>query len=352
MAAAPGPKKPIPRATGWQIPGALAKNVVFDLGILYTVADVFLFMGTNPLGFMAMLGAVGVSAAVKAACVLQPDFVERRPKLKKIIEDDRTPLRAAGLAMLLVTGATLATGLLLPAAASFFFAVSNFGLAETMSKKHIDDERHKAEEHKKQSSKSLFSTLFKRPDMYLNIGFGLAGLMAGGGAMLVLPMVAAAFGVGVLNTMRGKAEYEGHPKLITGAAAILFGAVGVLSGHPLIAVGHFINGVVLCEMERRMTPGGLPTICKNIASGAKKLLGKGKEAPLPAPQPAPAPTVIIAPTEEHYGHLPQPEPLRGEFGIRAQPVPHEYSQPDAMEMDEARKRIAGFNNPRPKPLAA
>ena len=93
---ATGPKPEITKATGWQIPGAITKHVVLDPGIAYTTADVLLFAGTNPVGLGAMLTATGVAATLKTAAVLQPSFLDKHPRVKKLVFDDRTPLRAAG----------------------------------------------------------------------------------------------------------------------------------------------------------------------------------------------------------------------------------------------------------------
>ncbi|HYD18243.1 MAG TPA: hypothetical protein VEF76_07175 [Patescibacteria group bacterium] len=286
-----GPKQEIPKATGWEIPGALTKHVVLDPGIAYTTADVLMFAGTNPVGLGAMLTATGIAATLKTAAVLQPTWLDKHPRVKKAIFDDRTPLRAGGLALLVVTGATVATGAWLPAAASLLFAVANFRLAESISKKHIADEKDKKPaEPKKGFAKAvdIVTTIFKRPDIYLNAGFALAGLMAGGAALFILPVVAVAFALGVKNSIQGKPEYNAHPKLITAGAAGVFAGIGQANGHGLIAGAHLLNAVVLAEMERRITPGGAKQIFKNIVTAPLKLFGFGKKpevvaAPVPVP---------------------------------------------------------------------
>src|SRR5262245_54803773 len=117
-------KEVTPRATGWQIPGAMIKGVIIDPGIVYTSADVLLFAGANTVGLTAMLAATGLAASLKALSIIQPKFLDKYPKISKVAFDDRTPLRAGGMALLVVGGAAISTGAFLPAAASLLFAVA------------------------------------------------------------------------------------------------------------------------------------------------------------------------------------------------------------------------------------
>lgn len=344
MGLASGPKPVIPRPTPREIPGALTKHVFLDPGLAYTAADTLLFLGTNIVGAVSMVSAIAIATALKTISVLQPDFAEKYPKLKELANDDRVPLRAGGLAMLVVTGATVATGAWLPAAASFFFAVANFGLAESVSKQHIAAENEKAAAHKTQSMAEKAAALLKRPDIYLNIGFGLAGLMAGGASMLILPLVGAAFALGAKNTLQGKPEYAGHPKLLTAAAAVLFAGIGVATGHGLIAAAHLINGIALGEMERRMTPGGLPQILRDIKGSIASLFGRKPAAPVAAP-PVPAPDmpmpVTAAPLPPRNTLQQAFEPAATDVTVLSFPV-HQPAPAEIPANRELRARIAGF----------
>lgn len=336
-----GPKTQIPRPTGWKIPGALTRHVALDPGLAYTAADTLLFLGTNIVGAVSMVSAIAIATALKTISVLQPQFLDKHPKIKELANDDRVPLRAGGLAMLLVTGATVATGAWLPAAASFFFAIANFGLAESASKQHIDAENEKTAAHKTQSMAEKAVALLKRPDIYLNVGFGLAGLMAGGASMMILPLVGAAFVLGAKNTMQGKPEYAGHPKLLTATAAVLFAGIGFATGHGLIAAAHLINGIALGEMERRMTPGGLPQILRDIKTSIGSLFGRKPAAPVAAPvMPVPdMPIPVAAAPLPPRNTLQQSfEPAATEVTVVSFPV----HQPTPQEAAR-RARIAGFD---------
>ncbi len=321
---ATGPKQDIPKATGWQIPGAITKHVVLDPGIAYTTADVLLFAGTNPVGLGAMLTATGVAATLKTAAVLQPSFLDKHPKVKKLVFDDRTPLRAGGLALLVVAGATVASGAWIPAAASFLFAIANFKLAQSISKNHGEEKEKPKEAPKKGFERfvQITKTMFKRPELYLNTGFALAGLMAGGAALFILPVVAVAFAVGIRNAVKDRPEHDGHPKLITATAAGLFAGIGHNNGHGLIAAAHALNSVVLAEMERRVTPGGAKQMIKDILTAPLRLLNlqspfKAKEDKAvvvvadPVAQPKPS---VQLPSSANGGSIPAPEVTAKELG--------------------------------------
>lgn len=263
----------IQRARGWKIPGAITKNVLLDPGIVYTLADVLLFAGTNMVGFGAMAGAMGIAMGLKTLAVVQPSFLRKYPKLSRFAFDDRTPLRINSIALVIVGVAAVATGAFLPAAASFLFAMANFRLAESISR------REKTIRHRDPAQKisvgEMAKVFFLRPEFYLNAGFVCAGLMAGGAALYVLPVVIAAFGIGMRNAMKEKPEHEGHPKLLTAAAAGAFAFIGYGNAHGLIAVAHAINAVVLVEMERRVTEGGHRAILKDLADRAISVPGEG-----------------------------------------------------------------------------
>lgn len=297
-----GSDQPIEKATGWKIPGALTKHVILDPGIAYTTADVLLFAGTNPVGLVAMLTATGVAASLKTAAVLQPSFIDRHPRIKKIMQDDRTPLRAGGLALFVVAGAAIATGAWLPAAASALFAFANIRLAESISKNRKPEVRKLDENGKpvKPTFLEVAKMFVSRPELYLSAGFACAGLMAGGAALFMLPIVGASFAIGMRNAIKGLPEHNGHPKLVTASAAGMFTAIGHSNGHGLISAAHLLNTIVLAEMERRVTPGGAKQIFKNIGNAIARVA----KAPFkglvkkPAPLPQPETTVAVpAPVE-------------------------------------------------------
>ena len=129
----------------------------------------------------------------------------------------------------------------------------------------------------------------KRPDLYINAGFAGAGLMAGGAALFVLPIVAVSFGVSIRNILKEDPEHRGHPKAITAGAAYTFAGIGALEGHGLIALAHAINASVLADAERRVTPGGIPAIIQDTKYGIMKLLRLDRkkevldDGPIPIP---------------------------------------------------------------------
>ncbi|MDE1151559.1 MAG: hypothetical protein PW788_03395 [Micavibrio sp.] len=336
MAVSPSTTTPVAPARGWQIPVALVKNVLLDPGIIYTSADILLFAGTNMLGLGATIAATGIAAGLKTLSVLQPGFINKYPKMKAVAFDDRTPLRAGALSLLVVGGAALSGGALLPAAASFLFAAANFRMAESISKHHKQEEAKKAlEPTHKPDAVEITVMMLKRPDLYLNAGFACAGLMAGGAALFVLPVVAAAFGISVRNAVLGKPEYAGHPKMLTAASGAAFATIGHHNGHGLIAIAHAMNAAVLLEIERRVTPGGMFQIAKDLAMSCLKLVGIGKDknAGVPAPEKGAElqTTVVVMP--EPVVDAPSRLPtfsLGKIFGVFSKPpVPANENHPEA-----------------------
>lgn len=345
MAVSPSTSTPLAPARGWRIPFALLRHVALDPGIIYTAADVLLFAGTNAVGLGATIAATGIAAGLKTLSVLQPDFLKKYPKVTAVTFDDRTPLRAGALSLLVVGGAALSGGALLPAAASFLFAAANFRMAESISKRHKEEEAKKTAAAQKQKPDAADITLLlvKRPDLYLNAGFACAGLMAGGAALFVLPVVATAFGISMRNAIQGRPEHAGHPKMITAASGVTFAAIGHVNGHGLIAVAHAMNAGVLLEIERRVTPGGMVQIAKDLGTGTLRLFGLGAT---PAAQPADpgAPTMPVPTPAPQTSRLPEVS-LNSIFGFFARPaLPANENAPNAEAMPEKTAEPAANEN--------
>lgn len=281
------------------------KGVAFDPGIVYSVADALLFAKTNPVGFIACLGATGAAVTLKTLGITQPQYLTKYSRLTEIALDNRTPLRCSGMALLVVGGVSVATGAMLPAVSGFLLAVGNFRLAQSISdakdakkaaalrkEQGIEESAEEPAPQKKSTVQRLLhigELGVKRPDLYINAGFAAAGLMAGGAALFVLPIVAISFGVSMRNILKEEAEHRGHPKAITAGAAYTFAGIGIVEGHGLIALAHAINASVLADAERRVTPGGLPAIIQDTKYGLMKLfrLDKRKEEVEDGPIPIP-----------------------------------------------------------------
>lgn len=312
---------------GFWAPFAITKKVVTDPGIIYTGADALLFATTNTVGFVACLGAVGVAATLKALTVTRPSFLSRHENIARIAYDDRTPLRAGALALLVVGGAAFSGGAFLPAAASFFLAAANFAMAESITRQ--DHSRPAAGGTKEKAAPSTAELLFKRPDLYLNAGFACAGLMAGGAALVIIPVVATAFGLGLRNVMQGRPEHEGHPKMITAGAALAFAGIGFANNHGLIAAAHAVNAAVLVEFERRVTPGGMIRIAKDMAIASARMVGwdrKKEHAPEPqvdlSATPAPSRLSVLS-LRKFFKSAVESDPARA----GQQPQPDRQSSP-------------------------
>ncbi|MDP2204726.1 MAG: hypothetical protein Q8K65_00290 [Alphaproteobacteria bacterium] len=336
-----GPKKLTPRS--------FVKDVALDPGIVFGVADVLLFAKTNPVGFIACLSATGISVGLKTLHLAQPKFLQNYTRLAEIAGDSRTALRASGMALLVVGGAAVTGGAFLPATAGFLLAVGNFRLAQSLSDAM---DAHKLRQQKEKDKKAALesgalivedapapvvkinwqqktaqiATLsVKRPDLYINAGFACAGLMAGGAALFVLPVVAVAFVVSMKNIVQNKPEHIGHPKMMTAAAGFTFAGIGVAEGHGMIAAAHAINASILSDAERRVTPGGIRAIGENIRGGLAKLLRLDKlQKPEPVDHPIPVPFDAHDLGEDAAPTLPENGKLKQHFNV---PVPDHKPEP-------------------------
>lgn len=330
-------------------PRRFVKEVALDPGILFSVADVLLFAKTNPVGFIACLGATGLSAGLRTLHVANPAFMKNMPRLSAIAADDRTALRVSGLALLTVTGASIATGAMLPAAAGFLLAVGNFRLAQSLSDAM---EARRLEKMKKaaqapdadapdapapapgpapaarawpQRLRDIAVLSVKRPDLYISGGFACAGLMAGGAALFVLPVVAVSFGVSMRNIIRALPEHNGHPKLMSAGASAGFAGIGTLEGQGLIAAAHVLNMTVMAEAERQVTPGGWRRIGENIRQGLARALRLDRpKPPEPVAHPIPVPFDAHDLGEDLPPPLPEAGKLKQHFNI---PVPEAEPKP-------------------------
>jgi hypothetical protein len=258
----------------------VAKEVATDPGVGFNVVASILFAGGNPVGLVACLVATGLSGASKVLALKQPKFLKQHPKLAQIISDNRTPLRVCGLALLLTAGAALATGALLPAAASAIFSIGNFKIAESISatiKEGSGGHDKEAKQDKSRPSlKKLASLALKGPSLYISLGLALAGLMAGGASLVVLPVVATALAVSLNNGLKNKGESAGHPTAINAGATAVFAAVGVASGNLLPAIAFLLNTMILLNVEARVTKGGFSQVL-NERSTASNLCSPQKQ---------------------------------------------------------------------------
>lgn len=356
-------------------PRTFVKDVALDPGIVFGVADVLMFAKTNPVGFIACLGATGVSVGLKTLHLAQPKFLKNYTQIADIAGDSRTALRASGLALLVVAGAAVTGGTALPATASFLLAVGNFRLAQSLSDameaNRIAKEKEAA--HKKQleqgiaaavqtpapaapavkagwveKAKTIAVLSVKRPDLYINGGFACAGLMAGGASLFVLPVVALAFGISMRNIVRNAEEHLGHPKLMTAGAGFSFAAIGVGEGHGLIAAAHAINATIMADAERRVTPGGWRAIAENIRGGLAKVLRLDKpQAPEPVDHPIPVPFDAHDLGENIPHPLPEAGKLKQHFNI---PVPeHKPEAKPAAALNDNAPAADNDNTAAPKP---
>jgi hypothetical protein len=346
MAASPQKTLPSP-APARLTPRSFVKDVALDPGIVFGVADVLLFAKTNPVGFIACLSATGISVGLKSLHLAQPKFLQNYTRLAEIAGDSRTALRVSGLALLTVCGASIAGGALLPAATGFLLAIGNFRLAQSLS----DAQAARQKERDKEAALAAGGTIsanapaavpaaplrwhqkavqigtlsVRRPDLYINAGFAGAGLMAGGAALFVLPVVAVSFVVSMRNIVRALPEHNGHPKLMSAGASAGFAGIGTLESQGLIAAAHMLNMAVMADAEKQVTPGGWRQVGENVRNGIARLLRLDRpEKPEPADHPIPLPFNAHDLGEDIPPSLPENGRLKQHFNV---PLPEHHPEP-------------------------
>ncbi len=242
----------------------LVKEVATDPGVGFGVANVLLFVSvTNSLGLAACVLATVVAAVSRAVCVEPNIFLNRYPRLLEILADGRTPLRVNALSLLVVGGVALAAGALLPAVTSVFFAIANYWIAESISRalRNIDDV---AVVSRLPALQRLAHLIFKRADFYICTGMSLSGLMAGGAALWIFPLVALAFALMLRNAWQEKPEHQGHPKVLAATARFIFALIGFASGNISAALSHVLGTYVMLDIEARITPGGARQVMQDM----------------------------------------------------------------------------------------
>ena len=249
----------------------ITKEVITDPGVGFGVRNVLLFAaGTNTLGLGACIVAAGVTAATKTLALAKPRLAQKFPKLLNALSDSRTPLHAISAALLFVGGAALLKGAFLPAATSILFALGNFRIAASISDRLLK-KSDVVTDKKQPFVKRLLNLLIKRPDLYINAGSVCAGVMAGGAALWVIPVVAVALGIALYNVWNQKPEYTGYPKAINAGATVIFSGIGIANGNFLIAASHALGAAVLFNVECRITPGGFRQIMHDAKNSLARL---------------------------------------------------------------------------------
>lgn len=235
----------------------ITAEIITDPGVGYGAVNSVLFASsTNAFGLGVCLAATGIAVVFKALALIRPVFLEKHAALCGFFYDGRVSLRASAVALLIVGGMAFFNGDLLPAMTSLFFAIADFRLAESVfsaPKQYAGSEMQK-----------MAALAFQRPDLYINAGFAAAGLMAGGAALWIFPVVAISFWVTMQNVLRGRPEYAGHPKIIAAGAALIFAVIGFLSGNFWPAISHIFSASILINVESRITPGGFRQVLRDV----------------------------------------------------------------------------------------
>lgn len=245
------------------------QEVSTDPAVGWSVMDVLLFAGNNPIGVGAYAASAVIASTCKALSLKTPKWLDKMPRLKRVVGDDRTPMRAGGIASLVMM--TLAAIELSPLVAltSLSFAGGYFKTGQSLSEARRAAENPAAENG---PMPSIGRLMYQRPDMYIAVGFVMAGLLAGGASLYALPAIAAGCAIGLRNIVKKKPEHAHHPKLVYGLASTFFSYVGFAAGLPVIGVAHAMGAAIFLKVESDITPGGFKQVIKDVFGPAKRLL--------------------------------------------------------------------------------
>jgi len=263
--------------------GTILKEVLIDPGVDYNVGAMILFAAyTNVIGFIACSIALGISIVSKVLALSDTGFAKKYPRFCKILLDPKTPLLTNAAALAIISAVAFINEAWLPAASSFLWAVGDIRIAQSIEKANHDNEKKASlygEYNEKQEQIQLKRTLaliFKRGDIYINGAACLSGLLAGGWAVLSIPILTLATAISLKNAIQNKPEYAGHPKIISAFAKSITTTVGIISGNWLPAIAFAIFAGIFVNVECKITPGGGRQILRDIKGGFANLIYRKK----------------------------------------------------------------------------
>lgn len=229
----------------------LTKEIFTDTGIGFITANIFLFAtSTNALGFYSCIFALVIAVIIKTLSIKKLYFIDE----ESFIFDPRLTLWITCVVLMIVAVGSILHTYFLAALASCFFAISNFMIAESLSKSVEDEEEEN----------SFSALLFKRPDLYLNIGTIMACLLAGAQAVFLIPLLIAALCISLRNDWLQMPEYYLHPKLLVALSSAISVSIGIFNKNFLVAIAHIIIAIIFISIEIRITNGGIEQILKDL----------------------------------------------------------------------------------------
>jgi|GEM_PF-4123496 len=233
-------------------PRNIAKKIIGDPGISFTMADVFFFFSsTTFIGFYACIFALITSITLKYFSL------NRKTGAKKLfIFDPRLSLWLISIVLFIVSVDSLLYTHFMAALTGSFFAIANIRVAESITKEE------KTESH------SIISLIIKRPDLYASIGTIFFCLSAGTETLVLLPIIFISLYISIKNSWKKLPEHNMHPKLLLALVSVFSIAIGIYNQNFSVATAHIITALAYVSIESHITPGGLRQVIKNV----KKLI--------------------------------------------------------------------------------
>ena len=265
-------------------------RVLNNPGVIMAGVSVLFFWGT-PLAALACGVAAVAGAASETLRLAAPDFLKRHPRLAEIACAPGTTMRLCSGAMvgcvlgLLHKGLTKGGGggdvmqnVIYPAIDSTMFAIADQMIGGDRDRAgHNPAPVQIAPVKTPLTAGKVASGLFKRPTLYIGLGFGMVGLMSGALAQaVVLPLVGLSVAVGLRNIFQDRQPHEGHPNIISAASALVF-AVSAIRSHPRLTGIGICNAVtfwLLTRFDGEATPGGLRGVARDVAGGVRDIAAR------------------------------------------------------------------------------
>lgn len=223
-------------------------RILSDTGFGFSLASMLFYAGTNMMGFALTLIALAMIAYVK----LQAEHATA----KAWVRDPRTPLRIAGVSLLLVAASIVLEALVGTAEASSLqtgvftaalplaplFSAICFGTANILFARQVASDARQA------------PPMLRHPETYIFLGYVAIGFTSGAASIYALPIVALGFAVTWHNYRANKPVYTRHPLLIYALAETVFATVALMEGNPAIFTGCAVCTIYLLRLDTLLTP--------------------------------------------------------------------------------------------------
>lgn len=224
----------------------IAGNILTDPGLAFITAHVMLAVATGGWGLGISLTSLSIATGLKAARELEIHKKIKHPLLKKILSNEDTPIRMAGIGLIALSALSFSGGFWMRGGAFLLFSAGDFLYNTKLSKKFPLD--------------NLCFT-----------GAGCVTTFLAGASLFPMAMLGTGFALSTYNLFKPSGDRNFlRPKLWAGAAAGLAAILGFASGHPeqfmpsLAMVSVFYSYFVCMEAKANNWGGKIKNTMQKI----------------------------------------------------------------------------------------